>query len=38
MRGYVPVDPRSCDARGLERWAAMAERFVSALPPKERKK
>jgi TfoX/Sxy family transcriptional regulator of competence genes len=38
MRGYVRVDPRVCNARALERWTAMAERFVSALPPKERKK
>jgi TfoX/Sxy family transcriptional regulator of competence genes len=38
MRGYVRVDPAACDRRALARWTAMAERFVSGLPRKGRKK
>lgn len=37
MKGFVWVDPRACDARGLKRRIAIAERYVGKLPPKEGK-
>jgi TfoX/Sxy family transcriptional regulator of competence genes len=36
MKGFVWVDPRSCDARRLKGWIAMAERYVGALPAKKK--
>ncbi len=37
MKGFVWVDPISCDARALKRWIALAENYVGALPAKGRK-
>lgn len=37
MQGFVWVDPERCDARALERWIAMAESYVGAMPAKRRK-
>lgn len=37
MKGFVWVDPASCDARGLRRWIELAESYVGKLPAKERK-
>jgi hypothetical protein len=37
MQGFVWVDPKSCDARALKRWLAMAEAYVGKLPAKEKK-
>lgn len=34
MKGFVWVDPKSCDARALKGWIGLAERYVAALPPK----
>jgi hypothetical protein len=36
FEGFVWVDPRSCDARALRGWIALARRYVAALPPKAR--
>jgi TfoX/Sxy family transcriptional regulator of competence genes len=36
LAGFVFVDP-ACDARALKRWIALAEKYVAALPPKEKK-
>jgi TfoX/Sxy family transcriptional regulator of competence genes len=33
-KGFVWVDPDQCDARTLRSWIALAERYVSSLPPK----
>ena len=33
MPGFVWVDP-GCDSRALERWIALAEKYVAALPAK----
>lgn len=35
--GYLWVDPKSCDAKGLRAWVALAKNFVEALPPKSKK-
>lgn len=37
MKGFVWVDPRSCDSRALRRWIDLAENYVGKLPAKERK-
>jgi hypothetical protein len=37
MKGFVWVDPASCDSRALKRWIDMAERYVGALPSKGRR-
>jgi TfoX/Sxy family transcriptional regulator of competence genes len=37
MKGFVWVDPASCDSRGLARWIKFAENYVGKLPAKERK-
>lgn len=37
MKGFVWVDPARCDERALERWLALAERYVGALPAKKRR-
>ena len=37
MKGFVWVDPATCDARRLKAWVAMAERYVGALPAKKGK-
>jgi hypothetical protein len=34
LEGFVWVDPAACDARALKSWIALAENYVSALPPK----
>jgi hypothetical protein len=34
FEGFVWVDPGKCDARALRGWIVVAERYVSALPPK----
>jgi hypothetical protein len=34
FRGFVWVDPARCQGRTLASWVAVAERYVSALPPK----
>jgi TfoX/Sxy family transcriptional regulator of competence genes len=34
MKGFVWVDPASCDARGLLRWIDFAARYVNTLPAK----
>lgn len=36
MKGFVFVDPASCDARGLKRWIEMADNYVGNLPAKEK--
>ena len=36
LAGFVWVDP-ACDGRALKRWIALAEKYVAALPPKEKK-
>lgn len=36
MKGFVWVDPASCDSRALARWIGMAEKYVAALPSKRR--
>jgi hypothetical protein len=36
FEGFVWVDPKSCDARALRSWIALARRYVAALPPKKR--
>jgi hypothetical protein len=36
MKGFVFVDPASCDARGLKRWLDLAENYVGNLPAKEK--
>jgi len=36
FEGFVWVDPRTCDARALKRWIALAQDYVGALPPKRR--
>ena len=36
FEGFVWVDPGACDARALRSWIALAEDYVSALPPKSR--
>lgn len=36
MKGFVWVDPAKCDARRLQTWIAMAERYVGALPAKKK--
>jgi hypothetical protein len=38
LPGFVWVDPASCDARGLSRWIALAERYVGELPAKPKEK
>lgn len=38
MRGFVRVDPRSCDARALRAWLDLAKRYVAMLPAKEDKR
>ena len=37
MKGFVWVDPESCDRRALARWIALAERYVGKLPAKGKK-
>jgi len=37
MKGFVWVDPDSCDARALKRWIGLAGKYVGALPTKGRK-
>ncbi len=37
MKGFVWVDPASCDSRALARWIGMAEKYVAALPSKGRR-
>jgi hypothetical protein len=32
--GYVRVDPDRCDGRALRAWLSLAQKHVSALPPK----
>jgi TfoX/Sxy family transcriptional regulator of competence genes len=32
MKGFVWVDPSSCDARGLKRWIDLATAYVGKLP------
>ena len=34
FEGFVWVEPKSCDARALRSWIALAKRYVAALPPK----
>jgi len=34
MKGFVWVDPKACDARGLARWIRLAETYVGSLPAK----
>jgi TfoX N-terminal domain len=34
MKGFVWVDPASCDARGLRRWIDLAAAYVGKLPAK----
>ncbi len=34
MRGFVWVNAESAEGKDLERWIALAERYVGALPPK----
>ena len=34
MKGFVWVDPASCDGRALARWIALAEGYVGKLPAK----
>ena len=36
MKGFVWVDPMSCDARGLKRWIDLATSYVGKLPAKSR--
>jgi hypothetical protein len=36
LEGFVWVDPGACDGRALRSWIALAENYVSALPPKKR--
>ena len=38
MKGFVWVDPESCDARALKRWIALADSYVATLPPKKGKR
>ena len=35
IKGFVWVDPRTCDARALKGWIALAENYVGKLPAKE---
>ena len=37
MKGFVWVDPASCDSRALARWIALAEGYVGKLPVKGKK-
>lgn len=37
MKGFVWVDPASCDSRALKRWIVLAESYVGKLPAKEEK-
>ncbi len=37
MAGFIFVDPAYCNPRGLKSWVALAERYVGALPAKQRK-
>lgn len=37
MKGFVWVDPASCDARSLARWIRLAEAYVGALPAKRKR-
>lgn len=37
MKGFVWVDPASCDARCLARWIRLAETYVGALPAKRKR-
>jgi hypothetical protein len=37
MKGFVWVDPASCDARSLARWLRLAEAYVGMLPAKSSK-
>lgn len=37
MKGFVWVDPASCDARGLQRWIELATAYVGELPAKSSK-
>ena len=37
MKGFVWVGPKACNARALKGWIALAERYVAALPPKEKR-
>ena len=34
MKGFVWVDPASCDSRALGRWIELAENYVGELPAK----
>jgi len=34
MKGFVWVDPSSCDVRGLKRWIDLATAYVGKLPAK----
>jgi hypothetical protein len=34
FEGFVRVDPGACDFRGLKHWIALADGYVSTLPPK----
>ena len=36
--GYVRVDPELCDSRALHGWIKLAEKHVTALPPKRSRK
>lgn len=37
MKGFVWVDPVSCDARGLKQWIDLAAAYVGRLPAKSNK-
>ena len=37
MKGFVWVNPKSCDSRALARWVAMAEHYVGKMPAKGKK-
>ena len=38
MKGFVWVDPGSCDARTLRTWIGLAEGYVGSLPAKGKRK
>ena len=38
MKGFFWVDPKACAARSLERWLALAEDYVGAMPAKTSKR
>jgi len=37
MKGFVWVDPDSCDSRALKRWIALAANYVGTLPTKRKR-